>query len=254
MAFPEQLLAEISALSAPIYFMFAMIIPLLIAMMIIRGYFVDRILVDRMLKKRLRWTVITLVLYLAFNETESLGVALGMEYGEFAIVRRPVGAIALIAGFILVDTLVPIIRRYEFSKRALAAIDIEKRRWQYVLSTLVVILLVSPLFPEGLALSSAFTAAIGVLLILNLYFILSFIHMARTRLTDMTNQEQLKWLAGGFIAMTASPFLNVVTILLGLPPSANLLRIPFTLVMLYCAYLASQYFIEMRRPTVRLPD
>ena len=248
------LLSEIVSLSAPLYFMFSLIIPVIIIAMMVRGYNVDRILVDKALKKRLRWTAITLIFYLLFNEIECIGAAVGMEYNEFVMFRRPIGALAILSGFMLVNTLIPIIKRYEFSKRMLATIDNEKRKWQYVVCALVFVLFVSPFFPERLMVSMLFTASIGILLVLNLYFMLYFTRQAGMKLTDMTNQEQLKWLSGCFVAMTFSPVFNVITILLNLPPAANVLRIPFTLILLYCAYRASQYFIELRRPEGRLPD
>ena len=238
-------LAQLHELSAPFYFALALILPVIVIFVIVRGLTINKILVDNLYKRRILWTVITVVFSLIFVEIDSVASFLGVSYDQYSLIRRPIGAIALIGAYVLVDSIISIVLRYDFSPQRVKLIRASNIT-KYVLVFLTSVLFLSPLFPFP-SLENIFTFLIGVGLFTYLIVIVNAMVYVRNRLQDTTMQKYSMWISYVFVIIILVGIFNVVTILLGLPPSSNIFRIPFSLLLVYSAFESSRYLIETGR-------
>lgn len=244
MVLPPQLLAEIQALSAPIYFGLALIVPIIIAYVITKAAIINKVLKDRVYKHRLYGTVLTFVGAMVYIELHAIGSFLGMPYIPYGI-DNVIGIIALIGIYILTDSLVAIAMLYDFTpQRTLLLKARVCMRYAFVFS--ITTLAIATLFLEEIELYNALLVLFGAGLLVFAVSVFTLIMAVKERLDD-ASQRYIRWLSYLFATILVPALIDVAVDILDLPVFVNVLIIPAAFVILYAVYKGMQVLLKAKR-------
>ncbi len=239
----NSLIAELAGLSAPFYLIAALSLPLIAAFLVYKYYITDRIVVDKIAKKRLFASMITAVFSLLFTEIDSIGSLMGLEFNQYAFLRRYVGAIAIYGAYLLFVSLIQSALKYDYThnrKRLIKDCQLGK-----VSSFMLILaLLVSP-FVSDTEVSNFFTLFIALSLMAILVIALKLVKDTEKSIRDKVTRKFTVWSCYQVSFMAIGAFFNTVAILASLPPAANLIRIPMSILVAYAAYKVSKNLIKV---------
>lgn len=235
--------AEIAGLSAPFYLIVSLSLPIIAAFLIYRYIITDRVVVDKLAKKRLFASMLTAVFSILFTEIDAIGSLTGMEFNQYVLVRRYVGAVAIYGTYLLFCSLIQSALKYDYTHNRKRLIQ-DGYLGRFSSFALIAVLLVSPFIQEK-EISDFFTLMIGVLLLLIMFIALKVIKDTEKGIKDRTTRKFAVWSCYQIVFMCIGAFFNTVAILVNLPPGANLMRIPMSVLVAYAAYKVSKNLIKV---------
>ena len=244
----NSLIAELAGLSAPFYLIAALSLPIIAAFLLYKYYITNRIVVDKIAKKRLFASMITAVFSLLFTEIDAVGSLMGLEFNQYAFLRRYVGAVAIYGAYLLFASLIQSALKYDYTHNRKRLIK-DGQLGKISSFMLIVILLVSPLIPDK-ELSNLFTMLIAVSLIVILLISFKIMKDTEKGIRDKVTRKFTVWSCYQVSFMAIGAFFNTVAILASLPPAANLIRIPMSILVAYAAYKVSKNLIKVEEEEV----
>jgi len=236
-------IAEVAALSAPFYLIVALSLPLIAIFLLYKYYVTNKIVVDKVAKKRLSASILVAIFSLLFTEIDSIGSLTGMEFNQYVLIRRWVGAVAIFGTYLLFSALIQSAMRYDFSHNRKKLVQ-DAGLSRISCFALIGILLVSP-FISDKEISDFFTLLISVLLLMILFLALKVLKDTENGIKDKTTRRFTMWSCYQIVFMSVGAFFNTVAILANLPPAANLVRIPMAVLVAYAAYKVSKNLIKV---------
>jgi len=235
--------AELAGLSAPFYLIVSLSLPLIAIFLLYKYYVTDKIVVDKVAKKRLFASILTAFFSLLFTEVDAIGSLMGLEFNQYVLIRRWVGAIAIFGTYLLFTALIQSALKYDFSHNRKRLIQ-DAGLGRISCFALIAILIISP-FISDKELSDFFTVLIAVSLLMILYLALKVLKDTEKGIKDKTTRRFAVWSSYQIVFMCLGAFFNTVAILSNLPPAANLVRIPMAVLVAYAAYKVSKNLIKL---------
>lgn len=237
------LISELAVLSAPFYLIVSLSLPIIAAFLIYKYYITNKIVVDKLAKKRLFASMLTAVFSLLFTEIDAIGSLTGSEFNQYVLLRRYVGAIAIYGTYLLFSALIQSAMKYDYTHNRKKLIK-DGELGKISCFSLIAILLISPLV-EDPYLSDVFTVLIAASLLTILFIALKVLKDTEKGIKDKTTRKFTVWSCYQICFMTIGAFFNTVAILADMPPSANLIRIPMAILVAYAAYKVSKNLIKV---------
>lgn len=236
-------IAELAGLSAPFYLIIALSLPIIAAFLIYRYLITDKIVVDKLAKKRLFASMLTAVFSILFTEIDAIGSLTGLEFSQYTLIRRYIGAVAIYGVYLLFCSLIESALKYDYTHNRKRLVQ-DGHMGRISSFILIAVLLISPFIQEK-EISDFFTFMIAVLLLLILTIALKVLKDTEKGIKDKTARKFTVWSCYQVVFMCIGAFFNTVAILASLPPAANLIRIPMSILVAYAAYKVSKNLIKV---------
>ncbi|MEM3455190.1 MAG: hypothetical protein QXF07_01750 [Candidatus Micrarchaeia archaeon] len=237
------IIAEIAGLSAPFYLIIALSLPIIAAFLVYRYLITNKIVVDKLAKKRLFASMLTAVFSILFTEIDAIGSLTGLEFGQYVLIRRYVGAVAIYGVYLLFCSLIESALKYDYTHNRKRLVQ-DGHMGRISSFLLIAILIISPFIGDK-QLSDFFTFMIAVLLLLIMIIALKVLKDTEKGIKDKTTRKFTVWSCYQVVFMSIGAFFNTVAILASLPPAANLIRIPMSILVAYAAYKVSKNLIKV---------
>jgi cytochrome c biogenesis protein CcdA len=219
--------------------------PLIIILTLERMLRVIKVIREKAIKERMFWTGLTIIFSFLFVEFDFIAVLLSLSYDELAIIRRPVGAIAIISFFKIIKNLMESSARFQIERNWKEKVEKEEKILLTIVIALSFVLFISPFF-IGSEIYLYFTFVIGMLLMSFLLFSILALNEVGKVLKDKRTLEFIKYISIALLIFVVVPIGNVVGIILNLSPEYNILRAILVVPYIFSFYEASKNFIEIR--------
>ena len=219
--------------------------PLIIIITLERTLRIIKIIKEKIIRQRIFWTGMAVVFSFLFVELDFIAVLFSLSYDELVVVRRPVGAIATIAFYKIIENLIDSSTKFRIEKALKERFEKNKSWLKAIVIILVFVLFISPFYLDS-DIYIYFTFVIGLSLLLFLFTSIIALNETRKVLKDRKTIEFTKYILIALIIFIIVPFVNVVSIILNIPPRYNILRIILIVPYIFSFYEASKNFIEVR--------
>ncbi|MFH8120257.1 MAG: hypothetical protein QXS37_05650 [Candidatus Aenigmatarchaeota archaeon] len=229
------------------YLNFALLLisPVIVIITFERMVRLNKIIKDKLINRRIFWTGMTVIFSFLFVEFDFFASSFSLSYEELVWLRRPIGAIAIVAFYKIIENLVKTSKKFKFDKKFGKEFESYINFLKYVATALGAILFISPFYVLS-AVYDFLTALIGIFLVAFLGISLRLLFKVRKILRNPADRNFIKYISIALIIFILVPIVNVISILLNYPPSYNFFRVVLVPIYLYAFYRASKNFIEVR--------
>lgn len=234
--------ALIYSLSAPFYFILALVIPIIIVYAVMKTIRVYSVLASPVYKKRLLSLSLTFIASMFYVESHFIGAVLDLLYIPYGIDN--LFAIAIfISAYVAVESYLSIARRYDplNSPRYVSM----KRALMSLLVFCCTVLGVASLF-VGHPIYDSFVMLFGLGFVPFLAMIFYILWKVYNKL-DYNSKRQIFWTFWIVISFGLSGFVDTIFDIVNFPVYLNMVSIPASFVGLYSVYKVAGHFIETEK-------